>query len=132
MDYPQVALDFMNRDHAEFVALRDKLLKLLTTQAAAAEVDELLAELLVHTRRHFAEEERLMQEIQFPPYPVHKGEHDSVLAEMSAQLKRWEQGRNAVALREWLDRSVGDWFENHVSTMDFVTARFIAMKQKLT
>ena len=129
-DYPQVALDFMNRDHAEFVALRDQLLGLLSSKAHTAKVDTLLDELLEHTRRHFAEEERLMQETRFPPYRMHKEEHDNVLTDMSAQIKRWKQGRDAAALRDWLDHNVGDWFVNHVRTMDLVTAGFIAMKQK--
>jgi hemerythrin len=125
LDYPQVALDFMNRDHAEFVGLRAQLLELLAAAAPDARVDKLLADLLEHTRHHFAEEERLMQEVRFPPYPVHKGEHDSVLADMAAKVELWKQGHDAAALRKWLERDVGDWFVNHVSTMDFVTAGFI-------
>jgi hemerythrin len=125
LDYPQVALDFMNRDHAEFVGLRAQLLELLATAAPDARVDKLLADLLEHTRHHFAEEERLMQEVRFPPYPVHKGEHDNVLADMAAKVEHWKQGHDAAALRKWLERDVGDWFVNHVSTMDFVTAGFI-------
>jgi hemerythrin len=125
LDYPQVALDFMNRDHAEFVGLRARLLELLASAPPDARVDKLLAELLEHTRHHFAEEERLMQEVRFPPYPMHKGEHDNVLADMAARVERWGQGHDAAALREWLERDVGDWFVNHVSTMDFVTAGFI-------
>ena len=130
LDYPQVALDFMNRDHAEFVALRDQLLGLLSAQAPVAKVDTLLNELLEHTRHHFAEEERLMQETRFPPYRMHKAEHDHVVSDMSAQIERWKQGRDAAALRDWLDRSVGDWFVTHVGTMDLVTAGFIEKKQK--
>ncbi len=130
LDYPQVALDFMNRDHAEFVALRDKLLGVLTAQPTAAEVDALLDELLEHTRHHFAEEERLMQEIQFQPFRMHKSEHDSVLTEMSAQIEGWKHGRDAAALRDWLEHTVSEWFVNHVSTRDLVTSEFIKMKQK--
>jgi hemerythrin len=125
LDYPQVALDFMNRDHAEFVGLRARLLELLATPAPDARVDKLLAELQEHTRRHFAEEERLMQAVRFPPYPMHKGEHDQVLADMAAKVERWNAGHDAPQLRNWLEREVGDWFVNHVSTMDFVTAGFI-------
>ncbi|HLP97170.1 MAG TPA: hemerythrin family protein [Sideroxyarcus sp.] len=125
LDYPQVALDFMNRDHAEFVSLRGKLLGLLSGQAPAAEVDTLLDELLEHTRHHFGEENRLMQETRFPPYPMHKGEHDHVLADMTERVTRWKQARDAATLQQWLEHDVGDWFVNHVSTMDFVTAGFI-------
>ena len=130
LDYPQVELAFMNRDHAEFVALRDRLLALLSTQAPAAEVDTLLDELLVHTRHHFAEENRLMQETGFPPYPMHKGEHDRVLGDMESRIARWKQERDATALSNWLEVDIVDWFVSHVSTMDFITARFVKAQGK--
>lgn len=129
MDYPQVALDFMNRDHAEFVTLRDSLLEQMDAHSPAEGVDASLDELLTHTQHHFAEEERLMREVNFPPLPAHKGEHDAVLKDMAARVENWKQDRDAGALRAWLDKNVGDWFVNHVSTMDFVTARFIAAQR---
>lgn len=132
LSFPQVALDFMNRDHAEFSALRGQLLDLLAAGTPAPQVSALLDELLEHTRHHFAEEERLMQEVGFPPYPIHKGEHDRVLADMSARSQRWKQDRDVEALREWLDQAVGDWFMAHVGTMDSVTAEFINMRQRNT
>src|SRR3989338_9170564 len=118
LSYPQVALDFMTRDHAEFLALRDQLLDLLAAQTTGGKLDDLLDELLEHTRKHFAEEEKQMRETGFPPYPVHKGEHERVLAEMSARIERWRHGRDTAALRDWIDQAVGDWFVNHVGTMD--------------
>lgn len=126
LDYPQVALEFMNHDHAEFIELREKLLTALAQPSNPDEIDALLFQLLDHTRTHFGEEERQMQLAQFPPYPMHKGEHDRVLADMESRVAQWRQSRDAAALRDWLDVAVGDWFVNHVSMMDFVTARFIA------
>jgi hemerythrin len=129
-DYPLVALEFMNIDHAEFVALRGKLLVHLRAQAPDTEVDSMLDELYEHTLRHFADEERLMLESCFPPYPVHKDEHDQVLANLAAQIERWNYGRDTVALSDWLEATIGAWFVNHVSTMDQVTATFIASRQQ--
>lgn len=129
IDYPQVALEFMNRDHAEFVALRDDLLGLLAQQAAASEVDAQLERLLQHTSQHFAEEQRLMQEARFPPYTMHKMEHDRVLEDMQARIAQWQQQRDASALKNYLENALANWFVNHVSTMDFVTARYIAGQQ---
>jgi hemerythrin len=130
LDYPQVALDFMNRDHAEFVAMRGQLLDRIAAQTPQNDVDTLLDELLAHTRDHFAEEERLMQENRFPPYPMHKNEHEHVLADMAAHIGRWKQGRDVTALRDWMDKDVGDWFATHVATMDFVTAAFVKAQNK--
>lgn len=129
LNYPQVALDFMNNDHEEFVALRSQILSKLSKQIGSESINNLLATLLEHTRHHFAEEERMMRETNFPPLAVHKGEHDAVLAEMSDHIMGWERSGNQNALREWLDGDVGNWFVKHVSTMDFVTARFIAAQQ---
>lgn len=127
---PQLALEFMNRDHAEFVVLRDRLLGLLTAKAPDEQLGSALHDLVEHTRQHFAAEESVMQEARFPAYTVHKGEHDTVLADMSAQVARWHQGRDNEALRNWVDQAVGDWFLSHIGSMDFVTAQFIDMQRK--
>lgn len=128
LSFPQVALDFMNRDHEEFVVLRGKLLDLIDSGAADA-IDGLLDELRQHTIRHFADEEAAMQESGFPAYPVHKGEHDAVLADMAACIERWHGGRDIEALRLWLDVAVGKWFVSHVGSMDMVTAGVIAAQR---
>lgn len=130
LDYPQVELDFMNHDHAEFVELRAALLTALARKAGPAEVDALLDRLLEHTRSHFAEENRLMQETGFPPYPMHKGEHDRVLDDMETRIARWKAGRDTKALSDWLEVVLVDWFVSHVSTMDYITARFIKAQGK--
>lgn len=129
-NYPQVALDFMNRDHAEFADLRAKLLDLLSGNISNPAVDGALAELGEHTRRHFADEEQVMRETGFPVYEIHKGEHDRVLADIAARVERWMQGRDAGALRDWLDGTVGSWLVDHVSSMDFVTAAFAEKKRR--
>lgn len=127
--YPQVALDLMNRDHEEFAALRGKLLDLIDSGSAEG-IDALLDELQRHTIRHFADEEKVMEESGFPVYAVHKGEHDTVLADIAARIEGWHDGRDIAALRDWLDAAVGEWLVNHVSSMDMVTAQFVAMRQR--
>lgn len=131
MEYPQVALDFMNRDHAEFVSLRNSLIALLEGAVPDAEVDVLLTELLVHTKHHFAEEERQMQATHFPPYRMHKMEHDRVIADMELHGANWMAGRDRNELKDWLESDVATWFVNHVSTMDMVTAHFIKAQSKV-
>lgn len=125
LNYPRVAIDFMNNDHAEFVALRKHLLDLLHSGADHAHVDAMLNNLLEHTRLHFAEEEQQMLAVKFPPYPMHKGEHDKVLADMIARIEKWKISRNTKDISSWLEHAVRDWFVNHVSSMDFVTAAYI-------
>lgn len=129
LSFPQVALDFMNRDHEEFAALRDQLLDRIAAGSTHG-IDGLLDELQRHTVRHFADEEAAMQETGFPVYAVHKGEHDAVLADMAARIGLWRREGDVAALRDWLDAAVGEWFVNHVSGMDTVTAGFVAAKRQ--
>ncbi len=128
LNFPQVALAFMNSDHAEFVALCKHLLDLLDRGADVGQIDRQLDDLLQHTRSHFAEEEQQMLSVHFPPYPVHKGEHDKVLQDMAHRIDRWKDTRDAATLRDWLELGVREWFVNHVSSMDFVTAAFISSR----
>ncbi len=130
LNYPRVAIDFMNNDHAEFVALRKHLLNLLHMGADHTQVDAMLENLLEHTRRHFAEEEQLMLSVKFPPYPMHKGEHDKVLTDMNSRIEKWKASRNTKDISSWLEHAVRDWFVNHVSSMDFVTAAYIQARSE--
>ncbi|MDX8385241.1 MAG: hemerythrin family protein [Gallionella sp.] len=130
IDYPQVELDFMNRDHAVFNQLHTKLLELLGSQAANTEVDETLSQLAEHTRNHFSAEEQAMRDAQFPPYPVHKEEHAQVLVDMLDRIERWHQKRDMEALNDYLKHTLPAWFSQHVSKMDVATERYIAAQQQ--
>jgi hemerythrin len=128
LDIPRVAIEFMNRDHDEFAALRERLLARLADGAREA-IDAMLDELHAHTRRHFADEEQLMRDTGFPVYPIHKGEHERVLGDFTARIAHWQQHGDVAALRDWLDAGVGDWLLAHIETMDTVTAGFAAERQ---
>jgi hemerythrin len=124
--YPQVEQNFMNHDHADFIALRETIIDGLERTPTAELIDPLLDELLSHTVRHFADEEQLMQDAQFPPYPIHQREHERVIVDMRDHVAAWRRERDANALRVWLDEAVGEWFAHHVQTMDQMTAAFVA------
>ncbi|MFY9261615.1 MAG: hemerythrin family protein [Gallionella sp.] len=124
--YVQVALDFMNRDHAEFVKMHDHILNLLAQAREGAAIEVALSQLLLHTRHHFEAEEQAMQAAQFPPYPMHKMEHDRVLAILTQQVSAWQQTQDATALREFFEVALTQWFTQHVNMMDKVTAKYIA------
>jgi hemerythrin len=126
MDCPQVPLEFMNRDHEEFIARRDKLLGYLHAYAPAEVMDTELDGLLEHTRLHFAEEDRQMIEKRFPPFPAHKTAHEQALADIAAHIADWKQYRDTAALDTWLKVTLADWLVDHINTMDFVSAWFIS------
>jgi hemerythrin len=133
-DIPQLPLAFMNADHAEeirMIAEVEAALEAHGRGAATLEaVVERLALLAVHTREHFLREETAMRETRFPAYPVHKGEHDRVLAEMDAEARLYRERGDAARLARYLFEAVPAWFVHHIRTMDAMTARFVSERQR--
>ncbi len=125
-DVPKVALDFANADHAEATQLLNTLVALLEKEPVDNDaVTRALETFLQHNRDHFAREEKQMAAFDFPPYPVHKGEHDQVLAEMEEELAAWKSSADKARLQHYLNVTVANWFINHIATMDTITSRFV-------
>ena len=130
--FPRVELDFMNRVHAEEVAMLNRLAECVDQRQAdpgvQTEIDTLLDDFLAHMRQHFADEEAMMRRINFPPYPVHKQEHDRILADLEALHAQARAAGDTRELERYLLEIVPGWFDQHVATMDMITARFLQMQ----
>ncbi|GKT11317.1 MAG: hemerythrin [Thiomicrorhabdus sp.] len=129
-DVPRVELDFMNDDHEEATALVNHIQHLLilieTGEAKAEETGKTLEALLKHNQEHFAREEEQMQKFSFPPYSIHKGEHERVLAEMETEIAAWQADKDIARLKLYIEETLPNWFVGHIETMDTMTAMFIA------
>ncbi|QOP41480.1 bacteriohemerythrin [Sulfurimonas marina] len=127
---PKVAYDEMNAVHAEEVELLNNIENLLENSAPPEQINVAVDLLLDHTREHFANEERLMQEINFPAFRMHKHEHDRVLTEFQYVILDWRNKKDNSILEEYLTSDIPAWLHQHISSMDTVTAQFIAMSKK--
>lgn len=126
-DVPKVALEFMNRDHEKATEIVNRLMvEVEQSSPDNKAINSELEQLLQHTQEHFAREEEQMQRCSFPPYPVHKAEHERVLAEMRDVITAWQESNDLGSLKPYLFASLPVWFVEHIATMDTVTAWFIA------
>ena len=127
---PEVALDFINADHREEARLLNELAEALDEhRAGRAGPDPVVARfeaLLGHTRDHFGREDEAMRRGGFPPFPVHHGEHERVLAELAAEGRHFGETGDAARLHAYVTQAVPAWFTNHILTMDAMTARWLA------
>ncbi len=127
---PQVALESMNQTHREEVDLINRLGGLLRPadqdQPDRDALTQALAQWVNHTREHFQRENQLMREYGFPAYPMHSGEHTRVLALIESLQKDWLEQGDAGPLRQFLFEEWPRWFDQHVNSMDAVTARFVS------
>lgn len=122
---PEVALPFMNTVHCEELALVGELLKQLNSKAAPEVIDQQMAAWLEHTEAHFAREEGLMAEYNFFAYSPHQMEHEQALQELRTVQQQWQEDRNYESLSSYIV-NWRVWLEQHVGSMDFVTAHFLS------
>ncbi|HEY9189641.1 MAG TPA: hemerythrin family protein [Sulfurovum sp.] len=132
-DIPQVSQAFMNDTHKEEVELINTIFEHILaydgSEESAETIDKLYTQWIEHTVNHFQKEEIKMQEMHFPPYLAHKGEHDRALQEMRDLFSHWQQQRDIKALKTYFIETLPAWLQTHISTMDTVTARFFATGQ---
>ncbi len=83
-------------------------------------------QLYKHTRAHFAHEEQLMRDTQYPEYQDHARRHDLMIDQLNDISKGI--GSNAeqhAALESW----VRTWIVNHVAHDDEKLTRYLVSKR---
>jgi len=126
---PRVAVPFINDDHLQEARLinaaADRLEELRAGKVGAAQVNAALDALYAHSREHFAREETAMMEASFPAYSFHQAEHVRILGELGEAQRRFQESGKGEELAAYL-ASFPSWFGQHITSMDAVTARYVA------
>jgi hemerythrin-like metal-binding protein len=110
----------MDETHRELVDLLNALAD-APDEALLAALDRFIA----HTDAHFAQENRWMHALPFPPVHCHEGEHDNVLRLMREVRNRVAIGE--IELGRVLARELPEWFRLHATTMDAMLAQVIRL-----
>ncbi|MGB0682331.1 MAG: bacteriohemerythrin [Magnetovibrionaceae bacterium] len=112
--------DDMDETHRSFVELVNK-----ASGATGQDFAEAFAELVAHTKEHFAHEEALMVESDFPAIGEHKADHARVLGDLDRFSERVAKGRWQFA-KAYVTDQVPGWFQLHLITMDQALASHLA------
>lgn len=125
---PLVAMDFMNDVHLEDLDIINDLYSLLLeleqNTSKEKEFEAKYEEWIRHTQNHFKGEEVMMLDKKFPPYPVHKNEHEIALKRMDEIFQIWKSTKNTNEIKAYFEKELPSWLINHIQTMDTVTAMF--------
>lgn len=103
------------------VSMINRLHKSIPAGAVDSEIDLVLKSLVDYTQYHFAAEEKLMQEIQFPDYQRHRRLHLDLTAQVTDMMVILKHEKELTVfelitfLKRWLvehiikeDRKIGD------------------------
>ena len=104
--------------HKEFVDLLNRMY-----DAPDEKLLPILDEFIAHTEAHFAQEQRWMEELAFPPLSCHVGEHEGVM-EIAREVRR-RTAAGDTRYGKVLAQGIAEWFADHATSMDLVLAQFI-------
>jgi len=129
-DITEVCIPFMQETHLEEIDMLNTLYDLFECFRQGKEVPELAGQVQAiaeHTHAHFERENEKMRALNFPPYSVHKQVHDEYLSRMDDTILTWQASKDITPLISFFEQETPAWMQQHISTMDFVTANFFAM-----
>ena len=132
-EIPSVELDFMNTTHFEELEIVREIGELIDTYISENSdenqhaISNKLNTWLDHTILHFERENALMQETGFPAYDIHFSEHTKALKLMKNVINAWSENQDIELIKSYLFSAWPTWFEQHVNTMDMMTAKFAVM-----
>ncbi|MEJ2453273.1 MAG: hemerythrin domain-containing protein [Candidatus Thiodiazotropha sp.] len=115
----QLGLMAMDGTHREFVDLVNRL-----GEADKAGFITLFAELHQHTKRHFEQEMRWMEDSAFPAIREHADEHRRVLGELDRFAQRVASGSIMMG-KAYVTQQLPHWFDLHAKTMDSALANHL-------
>ncbi|VAW70663.1 hypothetical protein MNBD_GAMMA09-2859 [hydrothermal vent metagenome] len=129
-DMPRVAFESMNDTHFEELELINKLgaslLEGLQDKHFYDDISDKLSLWVEHTREHFANENQLMENCSFPALAVHSGEHQRVIEQLEKIQAQWLDQHQVEPLAEYVFNDWVAWFDQHVNTMDMMTAQYLS------
>ncbi len=81
-------------------------------------------EVVEYTKYHFAAEERVMRDIRFPGYLLHKAVHDDVKQRLVQLREQFEKGGRS-AINTAVFQFLRDWLVSHIEVEDQEIADYV-------
>ena len=94
-----------------------------------SELENKLDEYIDHVHKHFANEERLMEEYDFPSYDMHKTAHDMFLSDLESAVRQWKKFGDIKKIINFVHKTP-EWIVLHVNSVDAPTANYLAKKMQ--
>ncbi len=107
-----VHIQSIDAQHQNLFAIGRELYAAMSAGQGKTALGRILDRLVQYTIVHFAHEERLMKQCQYPDFAAHKAEHDALTAQVVNFQQEFHAGRVTMAvqilqfLKEWLERHI--------------------------
>jgi len=117
----------MDADHRELAGLFDQLREAAEGGGGSAACSRVLDNIVEHTKAHFALEQRLMTQYQYPKTEQHAAEHTMLIRQALEFRERFN--RDFAASKAEVIQFPDVWLTFHILFSDKDLAAFLAGKQ---
>jgi hemerythrin len=118
LDIPEI-----DSQHETLIGLINLLHETMLQGADRAALDALLSQLLEHTRNHFAYEEQLMSQHNYPGYEAHKSDHNRLMQHLVDLRERYKNGELLLSFAIVLE--LKGWAVVHIEKSDKQLGTFL-------
>lgn len=113
----------IDSQHETLIRLINLLHETMLQGADRAALDGILSQLLEHTRAHFAYEEQLMSQHNYPGYEAHKSEHNRLMQHLVDLAERYNNGELLLSFAIVLE--LKGWAAVHIDKSDRPLGTFL-------
>lgn len=114
----RIGVEHLDEQHRQIFAMADSLLQVSPDEENRAKIADAVEFLGRYVVQHFADEERVMTESDYPHLAEHGRLHEGFHAEFVALKERYERGGATGDLLLAVQRLVVDWLFDHVGQED--------------
>ena len=125
-DVVGVGVRDIDSQHQEIVVRVNALGEAMRARESNEKVGRILSDLISHTREHFAAEERLMREHDYPDSSRHESEHERLLGHVTDLEKRFHEGEVLLSFAVMVE--LKGWATQHIAYSDTRLGEFLAGK----
>jgi hemerythrin len=125
-DAYSVNVTTVDSQHKNLFRMAADLHRAMLAGTAKAKLFQLLEDLVQYTLVHFAYEERLMEEADYPELAAHKAEHEDLTLRVRGFQKDFEEGRIATGIT--LLQFLKEWLQKHIMESDLKYAPYLQAK----
>ena len=122
-DHLKLDIPEIDAQHGALIGLVNELHQAMLQGADRSSLQEILLRLLKHTRNHFAYEERLMSQSEYPRLEAHRTEHARLIERVLELMEQFQDGRLLMSFAVMIELKA--WATSHIEKSDKLFAAFL-------
>jgi len=114
----------VDNQHKEIFRLVQQVLETDAFPSTRDKIETAMGFLSDYAVRHFASEEALMRECDYPDYDKHKALHDGFVKDVIALIGLFAREGDTTSISETINNFIISWLKEHIMQCDKAMAEF--------